>query len=451
MKILFLTPQLPYPPHQGTTIRNYNLIVNLASRHEVHLLSFVRSRDDEISRPICQRDYSARRRDISSDELARATPLRERCRNIEVVPAPKRSLLKRLIYTLFSPLPDMALRLPSAEFRAKLEAYLRRERFDVLQVEGIEMVQYGLGVRGYRSGEESPLSPICYPLTVFDDHNAEYLLQRRAFETDVRHPSRWPGALYSFIQWQKLRRYEAEACRRFDRVVAVSAADAAALSRLVPGLSVTVVPNGVDTEYYKPQGARDKEQGEDKALPLAPCPLPLVFTGKMDFRPNVDAVLWFCDEVLPLVQREIPTVHFYIVGRDPNRRVLSLGEKPEVTVTGYVEDVRPYIAQSAVYVVPLRIGGGTRLKVLEAMAMGKAIVSTSLGCEGIELTSRELVIADTAEEFAGQVIGLLRDEARRRELGQAARRLVEARYDWRFIVPKLESVYGSGRGGLMTD
>jgi len=421
VKILFLTPQLPYPPHQGTTIRNYNLIVHLAARHEVHLLSFVRSRD----------------------ELARATPLRERCRSIEVVPAPKRSPLKRLLSTLFSPLPDMALRLPSAEFRAKLEAYLRRERFDVLQVEGIEMAQYGLSLIAYRLSPDS--HDMRYAIRdmrfVFDDHNAEYVLQRRAFETDVRRPSRWPGALYSFVQWQKLRRYEAEACRRFDRVVAVSAADAAALSCLVPGLSVTIVPNGVDTEYFKPQGAGGKEQGEDKALPFAPCLLPLVFTGKMDFRPNVDAVLWFCDEVLPLVQREIPTVHFYIVGRDPNRRVLSLKENPKVTVTGYVEDVRPYIARSAVYVVPLRMGGGTRLKVLEAMAMGKAIVSTSLGCEGIELTSRELAIADIAEEFAGQIIGLLCDEARRRVLGQVARRLVEACYDWRFIVPKMEQVY----------
>lgn len=414
VKILFLTPQLPYPPHQGTTIRNYNLIVNLAARHEVHLLSFVRSRD----------------------ELAKATPLREHCQNIEVVPAPKRSPLKRFFSTFFSPLPDMALRLPSAEFRAKLEAYLRRERFDVLQVEGIEMAQYGLSLIAYRlsPGSHDMRYAIRDTRFVFDDHNAEYVLQRRAFETDVRRPSRWPGALYSFIQWRKLRRYEAEACRRFDRVVAVSAADAAALSRLVPGLSVTIVPNGVDTDYFKPQGAGGEERAEDGALPL-------VFTGKMDFRPNVDAVLWFCDEVLPLVQREMPTVHFYIVGRDPNRRVLPLNENPKVTVTGYVEDVRPYIARSAVYGVPLRIGGGTRLKVLEAMAMGKAIVSTSLGCEGIELTSRELVIADTAEEFAGQIIGLLGDEARRRELGQAARRLVEARYDWRFIVPKMEQVY----------
>ena len=427
MKILFLTPQLPYPPHQGTTIRNYNLIVNLAARHEVHLLSFVRSRD----------------------ELARAIPLRECCRNIEVVPAPKRSPLKRLISTLFSPLPDMALRLPSAEFRAKLEAYLRREHFDVLQVEGIEMVQYGLGLRAQGTRYKAIKPELCglhlaSCTLVFDDHNAEYLLQRRAFETDMRHPSRWLGAFYSFIQWQKLRRYEAEACRRFDRIVAVSAADAAALSRLVPGLSVTIVPNGVDTEYYNDQIPMAKSQ-------LVIGRWSLVFTGKMDFRPNVDAVLWFCDEVLPLVQKEMPTVHFYIVGRDPNRRVLSLNENPGVTVTGYVEDVRPYIGRAAVYVVPLRIGGGTRLKVLEAMAMGKAIVSTSLGCEGIELTSRELVIADTAEEFAGQVIGLLRDDARRRELGQAARRLVEARYDWRFIVPKLEEVYRSGHGGLMTD
>lgn len=400
MRILFLTPQLPYPPHQGRAIRNYNLIKNLASRHEVHLLSFVHS----------------------MDELIRATPLSQCCCGIENVLAPRRSQLRRFISLFFSPQPDMALRLPSEEFRAKLAAALRQEEFDVVQVEGIEMAQYGLC-----AGDG--------PLIVFDDHNAEYLLQRRAFETDVSHPRRWIGALYSLIQWKKLSRYEAQVCRRADRVIAVSDADKRALQRLVPGLEVAVVPNGVDTELYNVQ------------IPITDAQLgfghwSLVFTGKMDFRPNVDAVLWFYDQVLPLIQREVPDVHFYVVGQSPHRRVLRLGDDPAVTITGYVDDVRPYIASSKVYVVPLRIGGGTRLKVLEAMAMGKAIVSTSLGCEGFDLRSGwELVIADSPAEFAQEVVDLLRDAPRSERLGWAARRFVEKRYDWRDIVPRLERVY----------
>ncbi len=398
-RILLLTPQLPYPPHQGTTIRNYNLLVNLAARHEVHLLSFAHSHD----------------------ELSKAAPLQRCCRSAETVPIPQRSTLGRLLSVFFSPLPDMALRLPSKIFRAKLATMLGRQRFDVVQVEGIEMAQYGLWLLEESRGSR--------PLIVFDDHNAEYVLQQRAFETDVRLPGRWPAALYSFIQWRKLSRYEAESCRRTDRVVAVSEADKKALCRLTPGLKVTVIPNGVDTEYYKPQSLPSYSQT-------------LVFTGKMDFRPNIDAVLWFCREVLPLLRAELPTIHFYIVGQKPHRRILPLADDPAVTVTGYVDDIRPHIARAELYVVPLRIGGGTRLKVMEAMAIGKAIVSTTVGCEGFEVTDgRELVIADTAADFARRVIELLGDDRARESLGREARRLVEERYDWQAIVPRLDKVY----------
>ena len=407
MRILFLTPQLPYPPHQGTTIRNYNIIANLPPRHEIHLLSFVRSQD----------------------EIDAATPLHQHCRSIEGIPAPRRSSLKRFLSLFLSPLPDMALRLPSVEFQARLATTMRRVPFDIVQIEGIEMAQaWMLEIGNWKLDYGTGL-----PTSVFDDHNAEYVLQQRAFETDIRQPRRWIGALYSFIQWKKLSRYEALVCRLADRVVAVSEADKTALQRLVPGLKVTVVPNAVDVEYYT-------------SADIRPSPLPprsLIFTGKMDFRPNVDAVLWFCQEVLPLVRRKLPDVRFYIVGQSPHRRVLRLADDPAVTITGYVDDARSYIASACVYVVPLRIGGGTRLKVLEAMAMGKPIVSTSLGCEGFEglVPGRELSLADTPEEFAQRVIELLDDASRRERLGRAARRFVEERYDWRLIVPKLEQIY----------
>jgi glycosyltransferase involved in cell wall biosynthesis len=168
-----------------------------------------------------------------------------------------------------------------------------------------------------------------------------------------------------------------------------------------------------------------------------------VFTGKMDFRPNVDAVLWFAREVLPLIRQEAVDARFWVVGKDPHPRLKPLLEDPSVVVTGWVDDVRPYIAGAAVYVIPLRIGGGTRLKVPEAMAMGKAIVSTALGCEGFDLVpDQELVIANGPVEFAAAVIALLQDPARREQLGRAARQLAASRYDWQIIVPKLEKVYG---------
>jgi len=173
-----------------------------------------------------------------------------------------------------------------------------------------------------------------------------------------------------------------------------------------------------------------------------PGEIDLVFTGKMDFRPNVDGVLWFSQEVLPLIRRESPGTGLWVVGKDPHPRLSVMAADPAVELTGRVEDVRPYVAAAGVYVIPLRIGGGTRLKVLEAMAMGKAIVSTALGCEGFDLVpGQELVVADTPAAFAGAVVSLLRDPSRRTRLGRAARRFAGSRYDWRTIVPKMERVY----------
>jgi glycosyltransferase involved in cell wall biosynthesis len=165
----------------------------------------------------------------------------------------------------------------------------------------------------------------------------------------------------------------------------------------------------------------------------------------MDFRPNVDAVLWFAREVLPLVRREAPGTRFWVVGKDPHPRLAPLAQEPGIEMTGWVEDVRPYIAAAGIYVIPLRIGGGTRLKVLEAMAMGKAIVSTTLGCEGFDLVpGQELVLADAPHDFARAVLDLMANAERRERLGRAARRFAGSRYDWRTIVPKLERVYSRG-------
>ena len=284
------------------------------------------------------------------------------------------------------------------------------------------MAQYGLAIK-----EMELSSP---PLIVFDDINAEYLLQRRAFEADIRQPSRWMGALYSFIQWRKLQHYQQDVCRRLDRIVVVSEADAKALQGLLPSLPFTVVPNGVDVQYFQPGDPKDESDTT------------LVFTGKMDFRPNVDAALWFAKEVLPLIQVEIPDAMVKVVGRNPHPRLQALQQTPNVMLTGYVDDVRPYIREAAVYVVPLRVGGGTRLKILEAMSMAKAIVSTSLGSEGIEVGhGRELVIADDPASFSRAVIDLMRDGEQRRRLGLAARSLAQSKHDWQRIAPLLERVY----------
>ncbi len=414
MKLVFLTPQLPYPPHQGTTIRNFNIIKGLASRHEIDLLSF----GEEV-------------------ELE-SSPLREICRRIETVSPPTRSTLRRVAETFFSTQPDMARRLQSRALAEKLAAMLRENKYDVVQIEGIEMAAAWLKVKGWKvksSSARTDLQPVnVQPSTVvFDDHNAEYVLQRTAFEADRRRAKRLPAALYSFAQWKKLARFERTICLRADRVVVVSHPDSEALTALDSRISPVVIPNGVDLEHYVPSD-------EVCAKPLAG--LSVVFTGKMDFRPNVDAALWFADEILPALRREIPLAHISFVGQKPNARVRALEEHKGIEVTGWVPDTRPYIADAAVYAVPLRMGGGTRLKVLEAMAMGKAIVSTTRGAEGIECTpGRDIVIADDEREFADAIAALMRDKARARQLGANARKVVEEKYDWNKIVPKFEGIY----------
>ncbi|MGB9593103.1 MAG: glycosyltransferase, partial [Anaerolineae bacterium] len=385
-RVLFLTSELPYPPHQGMAIRAYNLIAGLRERFRVDLYSL----------------------SSSPDAAQHTAALRQVCERVEVLPAPTRTRAQRLRALLTTRLPDMALRAHSPAFQQAVLRALAEGDYAILHVESIEMAPYALAAL------EAGLPR--RPRIVFDDLNAEYLLQKRAFETDLRHPRRWIGAAYSFVQWRRLARYERRMCRLADCVVAVSEWDRDALARLASGADIRVVPNGIDAGHY----LNYSPGGED---PTAGTPGPkLVFTGKMDFRPNVDAACWFADAILPRIRANVPDAHLYIVGQRPSPAVQALGGRPGITVTGFVPDVRPYIAAADVYVVPMRMGGGTRLKVLEAMTLGKAIVSTSLGCEGYGLTpGRELVVADDAERFADETVALLRDRARRAQLGALAR------------------------------
>ncbi len=401
MKLLILTPQLPYPPQQGTTIRNFNIIKHLAPRHAITLVSFG-----------------------TPTELANAEPLRPLCQRIVIAPYPARSLAQRAWTTLTSRQPDMALRLKSDKLHATVARVLREEPFDIVQVEGIEMARYVTNLKS-----QKPKSKL-----VFDEHNAEYVLQRTAFESDVRAPKRWHGALYSLIQWQKLERYERAICQRADHIVACSDTDADFIKTLLDSKSkITVIPNGVDTNHFVPSD-------EVCAKPLAE--VAMVFAGKMDFRPNIDAMTWFAADILPRIRAEIPLAHLVIVGQKPAPRIVALKQHPGVEITGWVADTRPFVADAAVYVVPLRMGSGTRLKVLEAMAQGKAIVSTTRGVEGLACApNHDLVLADTPAAFAHAVVDLLRDPARRRLLGRNARALAESQYDWRTIVPAFDRVY----------
>jgi sugar transferase (PEP-CTERM/EpsH1 system associated) len=260
------------------------------------------------------------------------------------------------------------------------------------------------------------------PVVLFE-HNVEYLIWQRLAALESKP---WRRALFE-LEWRKVRRQERAMCRRADLTIAVSTEDRDRLAALAPGAAVTAIPTGVDTNYFTPSS-------------LPEIPARLVFTGSMDWQPNEDAVTYFADAILPRIHREIPTVSFAIVGRRPNARVRAVAERAGMLVTGTVDDVRPYIAQAAVYVVPLRAGGGTRLKIFEALAMRKPVVSTTVGAEGLALTpGREFLAADDPDTFAQEVVALIRDPARRRTLGQAGRELVETHYSWPHIANTFEA------------
>ncbi len=399
-KLLLLTPQLPYPAHQGTSLRNFHIIRGLADAYELTLLSFLEETQTAVPEKI--------------------TPLLNLLTQLETVPVPLRTTGKRLRQLLSTRRPDMAHRLYDDAFGAKLIELLRKNSFAIVQIEGIELARYMEVVRTV-----SPTSKI-----VFDDHNAETELQRRNMLTDLRQPKRWVAAAYSWIQVQRLSRFERWALQNGDWSTAVSEKDKTLLQTLAndPAVQITAIPNCIDTPAYA-------DIAEEPIL------FDLLFSGKMDYRPNVDGVLWFADKVWPGIIAKRPSTTWAIVGQKPHPRLARLRHLQGVTVTGWVQSVRPYLAGATVYVMPFRVGSGTRLKLIEAMAAGKAIVSTKIGAEGFPVTDgRELSLVDEATEMETAVLQLLDDEQRRKEYGRVAQQFAQA-YDWRVVIPAFKQIY----------
>lgn len=395
MKLLFCTPDLPFPPTKGTALRNYALLKHLARRHSVALLTF--------AAPDAGRDVQA------LAELGVA---------VETVPVPPARGRWRRLVGLASSLPDLAQRRLSRAFAGRLRVLLVQD-WDIVQFEGLEMAPYLLEARRWRSGPR--------PLLVLDEHNAEYQLQRSGLALGLKGAARLAGALWSAAQLARLRDYERKACLAADGVVAVSPEDSEALRALAPGLDVHIVPNGLDVNDYPLLPARWERPT-------------LLFTGTLDYRPNVDAVQWFCREVLPLIQRSRPEVELLIVGRSPTPAVRALAG-PGVRIVGDVPEIADYFAQATVYVVPMRMGSGVRFKVLEAMARGLPVVSTPMGLAGIPAVhGTHCLRAEGPQAFAQAVLQLIESPRQRSSLVEAARRLV-AQFDWSLLVPKLEALY----------
>lgn len=381
MRILWLNVGGLWPLNTGGRQRSFHIISELARRHQLTVLTTHGAGDDHGA-------------------LAAELP---GCKVISVPYAlPKRgsaAFTLALLRSWLSPLPATLWKWRIPALQSETARLLTPEHTDLCVVDFLYA---------------APNLPrdVAVPTVLFE-HNAEYLIWKRLYEAEKRRLRR---ALLE-IEWKKLRRAEAAACTQAVVTLAVSENDRAALAEAAPHARVRAIPTGVDTSYFHPNGARQTAAK-------------LVFSGSMDWYPNEEAMLYFVEAVLPLIRREIPEAALAVVGRNPGAR-LRAAANGVVQVTGTVDDVRPYIDEAAVYVVPLRIGGGTRIKIFEALAMGKAVVSTRLGAEGLPLVSGEhFVAADEPEDFARAVVELIRRPERRRALEEAGRKLVEERYSW---------------------
>jgi glycosyltransferase involved in cell wall biosynthesis len=380
-----------WPLSSGGRLRSFHILRELSRRHRLTVLTTHGRADDPVG-------------------LTRALP------GCEVLSfphsAPKHGsagFAAALCRSWLSELPVDLLRWRIPALRAEVARRLREDSPDVCVVDFLAAVP-----SVPREGGA--------PRLLFE-HNVEHELWRRLARAE-RRP--WRRALLE-IEWRKLGRFEARACRGSRLTLTVSLRDREALLALAPQARVEAIPTGVDSEYFHPNGT-----------PQAAAEL--VFTGSLDWYPNEDAVLYFLQRILPRVRAELPATTFTAVGRNPSARLRAAALRAGARVTGTVDDVRPFVDAAALCVVPLRVGGGTRLKILEALAMGKAVVSTAVGAEGLELVPDEhFVRADGEEAFAAGVVSLLRDRTRRSALGASGRRLVQQQHSWERVAAKFEA------------
>jgi glycosyltransferase involved in cell wall biosynthesis len=393
MRILWVKIGGLWPPHTGGRLRSFHLVSELSRRHRVTVVTTHAPGEDP-------------------ENLAAQLPYAEEVVSIPYA-IPKHGSWRfaaALLRSWCSPLPVDLLKC-----RAPGVVQAVQQRLDAQGVD-ICVADFFIATANVPMTTSVPV--------VFFAHNVEYMIWKRLCEVESRRLLR---RLPLALEWRKMRRSEAGACARASMTLTVSEADRARLAADVPGAAIQAIPTGVDTSYFAPRGSQE--------LPAA-----LVFTGSMDWYPNEDAVLYFLESILPRIRREVPGASFSIVGRSPTARVIAAAAASVgVRVTGTVDDVRPHMAQGAVYVVPLRIGGGTRLKIFEAFAMGKAVVSTTVGAEGLPLVSgQHFMQADDPADFARAVVTLLQDPLRRRSLGAAGRELVETRYSWKQVAREFE-------------
>ena len=395
MKILWLKTELLHPVDKGGKIRSYNMLKELKRNCHVTYLTL----DDGTASP-------------DARELAI-----EYCHELVTIPHEHREKFTTGFYldlmsNLASSLPYAIKKYESPAIRREVAKRVAGERFDVL-------------VCDFLAPAVNVPPRIDCPSVLFQ-HNVEAMIWKRHYEVQTNAAKK----AYLYRQWRKMWAFEAKMCPQFDCVVAVSREDRELIQKEYGVEAIYDVPTGVDTEFFRPSGERKRK------------PENLVFTGSMDWLPNEDAIRYFTEQILPRIKQAVPGVTLTVVGRNPFPGLVELSKRDRsVVVTGRVEDVRPHMEEAAVYIVPLRIGGGTRLKIYEAMAMEKAIVSTSIGAEGLPVTDgEEIILADTPETFADAVVGLLREDNRATEIGKRAAAKVRQQFGWDIVADDFAAI-----------
>ncbi|HYE73833.1 MAG TPA: glycosyltransferase [Blastocatellia bacterium] len=395
MKSLWLTTELLHPVNKGGRIRTYNMLRELKQFNHITYFAL----DDGTA---------------DADARERAT---EYCHELVCLNHPTPEKFTPLFYAdlarnLASRLPYAVQKYVSAELRRLTAEWVAREKPDVL-------------ICDFLAASINLPQHVNCPTVLFQ-HNVEAVIWQRHYEVQTQPFKR----AYLQAQWRRMHAFERNTCQRFDQVVAVSVEDCNRMRRDYGVENVADIPTGVDTKFFRPSCKVERD------------PYNLVFTGSMDWLPNEDGIQYFVDKVLPLVRRVIPQVTLTVVGRQPFQSLVELSRRdPSIIVTGRVDDVRPYIEKAAAYLVPLRIGGGTRIKIYEAMAMEKPVISTTIGAEGLPVRHGEdLILADTAEDFADSIIRVLRDESYAHKLGAHAARTVRENFGWDKVAERFAEI-----------
>ncbi len=405
VKILWLSHIVPFPPKGGVLQRSYHLLRETARAHRVYLLSFIQSSP-----------LKSIFGDVESGLNAAREALSEFCAGVEFVPIPSESRrlgkARLLLRSVFTKHPYTINWLKSQEMSSALARVMKETGFDIVHFDTISLAPY--------------LDQVLGPARVISHHNIESHMMARRASKEANPVNR----LYLHQEAFKLRRYEKAICPCVDLNLTCSSLDTERLRAVASDVATTEIPNGVDLEYFRPAGRTER-------------PNSLVFAGRLSAYPNRRAAVFIAERLWPLLKRELPEICIDIVGASPPDTVTRLSRHDSrFRVHGFVEDVRPYLERAQVYVCPISDGGGTKLKVLDALAMGRALVADPIACEGIDVVDGETVLfATSPEEYVRHVIGLLKDSVRRGQLGRAGRELITRQYSYSRIGKALSEAY----------